>query len=167
MTPNIVYKNRILSLMSLVRISLCFSLYLVDFLYYHDVLLLILLWVVLGPPASPFTRPHWIDTNLLPNGKICFLSSVYWLEGECDGKWGASWYGQNECFHLGIIPIWHKWETVHGCPVAPLYEKQNPYIMQAVHLEKGRKRKLQRSVSLSIIKKSFSGFSKMKFLADG
>lgn len=56
---------------------------------------------------------------------------------------------------------------VHGCPVAPLYEKQNPYIMQAVHLEKGRRRKLQRSVSLSIIKKSFSGFSKMKFLADG
>lgn len=30
---------------------------------------------------------------------------------------------------------------VHGCLVAPLYEKINPNVMQAVHLEKGKGKK--------------------------
>lgn len=45
--------------------------------------------------------------------------------------------------------------SVDGCPVASSYEKQNPNVMQTVHLEKGRKRELQRSLSLSIIKNKF------------
>lgn len=32
---------------------------------------------------------------------------------------------------------------VHGCLVAPLYEKLNPNVMQAVHLEKGKGKKIQ------------------------
>lgn len=58
---------------------------------------------------------------------------------------------------------------VHGCLVAPLYEKLNPNVMQAVHLEKGKGKKIptsQRLVNLSTLKKRFSGFGKKIFSTD-